>query len=256
LVGDISHQLRSRLTALSMRLEEVAVNSSDPDSRAEAGAALEQSDRLSGVIDELLAQARQDRLRAAVPVDMGTELMSVRIEWEPALRSAGRTLQLSTPEETHALATPGRLHQAIGVLVDNALRHGGGPVRLAVRTTEQYVVVEVTDDGPGVPPELVGRLFERGVSGSRGTGLGLALARALIEADGGRLELRRARPATFAIYLLRPAPDRFGTEPGPDPSAAGTSGAAAGGPADEASSSSAGSGSAASLPSARKTQRL
>jgi signal transduction histidine kinase len=65
------------------------------------------------------------------------------------------------------------------------------------------VVVEVSDDGAGVDADLVPRLFERGVSGTGSTGVGLALARALVEADGGRLELRKASPPVFAVFLSR-----------------------------------------------------
>src|SRR5438445_381015 len=77
MVGDISHQIRSRLTALSMRLEEVAA-SDDPHVRTEALAALDQADRLSGVVDELLAQAREKRAEAAERLDVATELATLR----------------------------------------------------------------------------------------------------------------------------------------------------------------------------------
>jgi signal transduction histidine kinase len=66
------------------------------------------------------------------------------------------------------------------------------------------VVVEVTDGGEGVPEDLAAHVFDRGISGASSTGVGLALARALVEADGGRLELSSARPARFAAYLRVP----------------------------------------------------
>jgi signal transduction histidine kinase len=65
-------------------------------------------------------------------------------------------------------------------------------------------VVEVSDEGAGVPAELAGHVFERAVSGGSSTGLGLAVARALAEADGGRLELVQQRPAVFALFLSAP----------------------------------------------------
>jgi signal transduction histidine kinase len=202
MVGDISHQIRSRLTALSMRLEEVAA-SDDPHVRTEALAALDQADRLSGVVDELLAQAREKRAEAAERLDVATELARLRAEWEPAARAAGRELVVRPRAGLTALATPGRLHPALGVLVENAFLHGGGTVRITTRATEAYVVIEVSDEGAGVDPKVAPRIFNRGVSGGQSTGIGLALARALVDADGGRLELRLLKPATFAVFLTR-----------------------------------------------------
>lgn len=200
LADDVSHQLRSRLTALRMRLEEIA-GTADPDVRREAGAALEQAERLSAVVDEILAQARQARAEGAGDVDVGREVAAVVEERAPTLRTLRRRVEIDAPGRLVARAEPGRLQQAVGVLVDNALEHGAGTVHVGVRRSGRHAVVEVSDDGPGVPADLVARVFERGVSGAAGTGIGLALARALVESDGGRLELRRARPPVFALYL-------------------------------------------------------
>ena len=76
------------------------------------------------------------------------------------------------------------------------------------------MVLEVSDEGPGVPEGLVAHVFDRGVSTASSTGIGLGLARAFIEADGGRLELRRALPPIFAIFLaVGQPPAVVGTEP-------------------------------------------
>ncbi|HEX5496460.1 MAG TPA: ATP-binding protein [Mycobacteriales bacterium] len=202
--SDVSHQLRTRLTALQMRLEEIAL-SDDESVRTEAGAALEQVERLSGVIDDLLAQARQKRASSATEIDVAQALRIVVDERAPAIKRLGRQVVIDSEPELMACATIGRLQQVVGVLVDNALEHGRGTVTVAARQANQHVVVEVTDVGDGVAPDLVPRLFQRGVSGAGGTGLGLALARALAEADGGRLELRRPRPPVFAVFLRRAA---------------------------------------------------
>jgi signal transduction histidine kinase len=105
------------------------------------------------------------------------------------------------------------------VLIDNALRHGAGAVTVSARWTgvapDRMVVVEVTDGGQGVPEELEAHVFDRGISGASSTGVGLALARALVEADGGRLELSSARPARFAVYLRVPRADEFAGVPRP-----------------------------------------
>jgi signal transduction histidine kinase len=198
--GDVSHQLRSRLTALSMRLEEVG-SSSDPNASREAEAALEQVDRMVSVIDDLLEQARNERARSAIPVNVAEQLDNVYDEWAPQLSSHGRKLRILPSDGLRAHATPGHLQQAIGVLVENAMTHGAGTVDVQAFRHGEHVVVEVTDEGPGVSDRLIGSVFARGVSGRGGTGLGLPLARALVEADSGRLELVRPKPATFAIYL-------------------------------------------------------
>lgn len=200
LVGDVSHQLRSRLTALQLRLDELSTHP-DPSARREALAALEQAERLSAVLDELLEAARLARAAGAEPMDLRKGLAAVVDEWRPALRAKGRQLKLRVPDGMMARVTPARMREAVGALVDNSIRHGAGVVTISARAGESALVIEVSDAGPGVPEELVPHVFDRGVSVGSSTGLGLALARALVEADGGRLELSRARPPTFTIFL-------------------------------------------------------
>ena len=74
-------------------------------------------------------------------------------------------------------------------------------MRITVRTGPATVVLEISDEGPGIADALVGHVFDRGVSTADSTGIGLGLARAFIEADGGRLELVRARPPMFGVFL-------------------------------------------------------
>lgn len=207
LVGDVSHQLRSRLTSLQLRIEELTVVS-DQEIAREARAALEQAERLADVLDELMTAAREARATGAEPVDLGVELRSVADEWRAPLRSEGRSLKVRVQDGLLAKVSPARLREVIGVLLDNAMRHGSGTVTLSARegvvSTGDTVVIEVTDLGAGVPDELAEHIFERGVSGGGSTGLGLALARALIDSDGGRLELSVKRPATFTVFLPVP----------------------------------------------------
>ncbi|WAL64937.1 ATP-binding protein [Amycolatopsis cynarae] len=207
LVGDVSHQLRSRLTALQLRLESLTIVE-DSDVAEEARAAQEQADRLSEALEELLAAARAASEADVEPVELATALPEVASEWRQLLRAEGRNLRLRIGDGLVARATPGRLREVIGVLLDNALRHGAGTVTLAARRgeAEGTVVVEVSDTGSGIPDELVPHVFERGFSGAGSTGVGLALARALAEADGGRLELSSRRPAVFSLFLRVPSP--------------------------------------------------
>ena len=209
LVGDVSHQLRSRLTALQLRLETLA-DMGDEETALEARAALEQAERLADVLDDMLAAAREARSAGAEPVDLGKELATIADEWRQPLRAAGRSLKVKVQQGLLVKASPGRLREAVGVLLDNALRHGSGTVTVTARGGDvsmpsgETVVIEVADSGGGVPDELAAHIFERGVSGSGSTGLGLALARALIDSDGGRLELSTARPPTFTVFLPVP----------------------------------------------------
>jgi signal transduction histidine kinase len=207
LVGDVSHQLRSRLTALQLRLEPLTMHP-DPEVADESEAAQEQADRLAEALDELLAAARAASEEGAEPIELPSALPALSEEWRQLLRAEGRKLVVKVADGLMTRATPGRLREVIGVLLDNALRHGAGTVTLSARRgdAEGTVVIEVSDTGSGVPDELAPHVFERGFSGGGSTGVGLALARALVEADGGRLELSSRRPAVFSIFLKVPKP--------------------------------------------------
>ncbi|GIH22003.1 two-component sensor histidine kinase [Acrocarpospora phusangensis] len=199
---DASHQLRTPLTGLTMRLEEIVAAAGEPAIVQEEGeAAILQAERLTAVIDELLAAARRQRQAQAEPIDVDEVLIQQISEWEPAFRRSQRRIELLGTRGLLALATTGGLSQVVATLLDNSLQHGGGPVRITTTSSEKSIVIEVADQGPGVPEKIRNRVFERNVTGGRGTGLGLTLARSLVVSDGGRLELVKPRPATFAIFL-------------------------------------------------------
>jgi signal transduction histidine kinase len=199
--SDASHQLRTPLTAVSMRLEEIAAATDDPEVAEEARIALEQVGRLVQVVDDLLERARRTAPGHAVAVHLADVLRQQREEWQPQFRAAGRALDVEVGEDLVALASPGPLAQTVATLLENSLRHGAGTTRVDARVTGSSVVLEVADEGVGVPEALGARVFERQVGNGDGTGLGLALARDLVTADGGRLELLRHRPPVFAVFL-------------------------------------------------------
>ena len=144
---------------------------------------------------------RSARAESAVLVDVDAVLDQQCSEWEPAFRRDGRSLTRNGTVGLQVSTTPGGLAQAIATLIDNALVHGAGTVSLTTRQAGDHVVLEVRDEGEGVGDDLIPRIFERSFSGSQRTGLGLALARDLVAADGGRLELAQPRPPIFAIFL-------------------------------------------------------
>jgi len=214
LAVDASHQLRTPLTALSMRLEEMIAAADDPGVvREEGSAALAQAERLADVVSQLLSPARRAAAASAALTGIDEIVQQQVTEWEPAFRHAGRKLMVIGARGLEAHVTPGGLAQVLATLLDNALMHGGGTVTIQTSQNARSVVIEVRDEGKGIPPDLVSRIFERSVSGRpEGTGLGLALARTMAAADGGRVVLVKAKPATFAVFLPRHPPQR-GTQP-------------------------------------------
>ncbi|WP_410873546.1 sensor histidine kinase [Nocardia sp. A7] len=206
LVADVSHQLRSRLTAVRLRLDELSTHA-DPEVVHEAEEAMAQVDRLTDAIDDLVRASRDEDATDRDPVPVMAELRGVVTEWTHPFHEAGRELLLLGDESLQAPISGSRLREAVAVLVDNALMHGGGACTVSVRTVptmssrDPLICVEVSDEGEGVRDELAPHIFDRGFSAGGSTGVGLALARALVEADGGRLELQRRRPALFAVFL-------------------------------------------------------
>jgi signal transduction histidine kinase len=199
-----SHQLRTPLTALSMRLEEIQTADDLDVVHEEATVALAQVERLTDVVHQLLTYQRSPGQGPAEMVDVDKLVQQQIDEWRPAYDKARRRLQLVGIPGLLTRATPGSVSQVVATLVENALVHGGGTVTIRTRTVGGSVVVEVTDEGPGVSEELGQRVFEQAVSSLSSTGLGLALARDLAQADGARLELVQQRPAVFALFLGTP----------------------------------------------------
>jgi len=214
LAVDASHQLRTPLTALSMRLEEMIAAADDPEVvRAEGNAALTQAERLADVVTQLLSPARRAGAASAALTGIDEIVRQQVVEWQPAFRRARRKLVVIGVRDLQAHVTPGGVAQVLATLLDNALMHGGGTVTLQTSQNSRSVVIEVRDEGSGIPPELASRIFERSVSGRpEGTGLGLALARTMAAADGGRVVLIKPKPATFAVFLPR-NPPKPGTTP-------------------------------------------
>lgn len=214
IVGDVSHQLRSRLTAIQLRLDELSLHS-DPAVVSESEAALEQVERLSAELDEMVAAARDDAIAPDV-IDVRTMVATLMGDFRGAFDAVGRTITADFDGRATAIsAHPGRLREALSVLIDNALQHGAGDTRIHVDDlpSGDMLRVSVADSGNGVPDDLVGLIFRRGFTAGRGNGVGLSLARALVEADGGRLELTVRRPAVFTIVV----PGMSEREPGPSP---------------------------------------
>ena len=220
IVGDVSHQLRSRLTAIALRLDELSLHP-DPAVVNEAEAAHAQVERLSHELDEMVAASR-DTDAEPVQLDVREKVSTLVGDFEGAFAAQGRRIVAEIEASPVVFsARAGRLREAISVLVDNALQHGAGTCRIVVDElpTGDLLRISVSDEGPGVADDLVADIFRRGFSAGRGNGVGLSLARALVEADGGRLELASRRPPVFTIVVPTVSDSRSSHSSSSDPTA-------------------------------------
>jgi len=198
--ANASHQLRTPLTALRLRLEELAI-SDHAAVRDEAQAALAQADRLETTVDELLALARGKPSSDRQPADLRALVTTKVAGWTPSFEQAARRLVAVDGPPVWADTSVAALAQAVDALLENALRHGGGTVCIDARAYGGHAEVRVADEGSGIAPGQEEVIFARHVSLQGGTGVGLALARALVDAQGGRVDLVQSRPAVFRILL-------------------------------------------------------
>jgi signal transduction histidine kinase len=197
--SDASHQLRTPLAGLRLGLES-ALESPGADLRAALRAGIAAADRLQATIEDLLALAR-DTHRATDPVDPDELVAHIRQQWSGPLAAAGRRLVIERDGDAcGSTASAAAVRQIVGVLIDNAVVHGAGAVTVRVRDVPGALAVDVGDDGRGVTV-AESELFTRRSPGAAGHGIGLALARSLAEAEGGRLRLSRPSPPTFTLLL-------------------------------------------------------
>lgn len=202
LAADASHQLRTPLTALSMRLEEIEMISTEEEVQEEARSCLEQVERLTTVVTELL-DTNKRQTSATEAIDVLEVFNTQREEWEEAFEKADRVLRFTDEADMPILADEAKIAQVLATLIENSLRYGAGTTWVHARNSvnSRGVIIEVSDEGEGVDAELAPYIFENGVSGHGSSGIGLALAKDLIETMGGRIELSQAVPPVFTLSL-------------------------------------------------------
>ena len=197
--GTASHQLRTPLTALRLRLEQLGADELPERATHHLDAALAETDRLHRMIEGLLALSRaEDAAAGPVEIDLAEVARDRVAHWEPLAAERDVRLSLITPFRAPALAVPGAAEQIIDNLVDNALdvSPAGSTLRLSVVERSEAFELHVVDEGPGLPAEDRVAAFDRFWRGRQavpgGSGLGLAIVRQLAAAGGGDAELREA----------------------------------------------------------------
>jgi two-component system, OmpR family, sensor kinase len=221
-VADASHELRTPLTSILANLELLA-EALDGERGEAARSALRSSQRMRRLVGDLLLLARADAKRQLPrePTDVGRVLVEAAAELGPV--ADGHNLAVDA-DEAVVDGTRDELHRMTLNLMENAIRHtpAGTRVRARVVAHDDEVVVTVQDNGPGVPPELRERIFERFVrgDGDRGSssGLGLSIVRAVAESHGGKVTVEDATPgARFVVRLPRAAVTAPEPAPAPTP---------------------------------------
>jgi signal transduction histidine kinase len=216
LVANVSHELRTPITALQAVLENLVDGVTEPDQQTFA-TMLTQVERLGRLVKQLLDLSRLES--GTVPLDR----TAFRVE--PLLEHAVRETQLHAPEipvqvtvDAHDLTADGdpeRVHQVVANLLENAVRHTprGGIVEVVAHRSERGVVIEVLDEGPGIPESEQSRVFERfyradtaRASSDGGAGLGLAIAQWIVDLHGGDIHPEHREPHGCRMVVTLPNP--------------------------------------------------
>jgi signal transduction histidine kinase len=215
LLANVSHELRTPIAALQARLENVVDGVEAPDVELFRSMLL-QTERLGRLVSQLLDLSRLES--GSVPlrrerVELTTLLEAVAAE--ALLHEPDRSIETSVrPDSLALVADPDRVHQVLANLTANALRHGpvDRPVRLSAAAEDDEVVLTVSDEGPGIPDGEVGRVFERFYradharpKASGGAGLGLSIARWIVDLHGGDIRPQPNQPTGCRMVVRLPA---------------------------------------------------
>jgi signal transduction histidine kinase len=218
-VADASHELRTPLALLKTELE-LALRR--PRSQAELEQALRsaaaETDRLAQLADDLLLLARSDQGRMPLrrsAVSARDVLMRVAERFSHRAQAARRAIEVDAPEGLSLTADPLQLEQALGNLLENALRHGGGTIRLTAANRDGQIELHVRDEGRGFPPDFLARAFDRfsradEARSTEGAGLGLTIADVIARAHGGSALAANLEQGGADVWLSIPSAPRSG----------------------------------------------
>jgi signal transduction histidine kinase len=209
-VADVSHELRTPLTTIRGNLALLRRKPPVPPAEREDifNDLIGESERLIRLVSDLLTLARADAGRR-----LAYDRVAVKPLVDDACRQAqvlelGREIECDGGDDAVALADRDALKQVVLTLLDNAVKHADGPIHVAIGEHNHQIAITVQDSGPGMPPELCERVFDRFFRGdasrsSPGFGLGLSIAKALVEAQGGTIgvESQVGAGTTFTVMV-------------------------------------------------------
>jgi len=210
-VADVSHELRTPLTTLRGNLALLARHPPLPDTERDdvLTDAIDETERLIRLVGDLLALARADagNAFAAEPVQLAPLVEDICRQVR--FLDADREIACRTDPDAVVIADPDALKQVLLILLDNAIKHASDPFAVEVTraaSNDDRIAIRVRDSGPGMPPKVIEHAFDRFYRGDRsrtttGFGLGLAIARALIEAQGGTLEAS-SQPGVGSVFTI------------------------------------------------------
>jgi two-component system, OmpR family, sensor kinase len=220
-VADASHELRTPLTSILANLEllqaRVAEGKLDGEEAEIVDGALSSSRRMRRLVSDLLLLARADtgRVGARRACDLGEIAAAALAEVQPM--SAEHRFEFQAASPVPIDGSPDELHRLVVNLLENAIRHtpAGASVNVSVRRDDGRAVLEIADDGPGLPPGLGDQVFSRFVRGAgpadlatdAGTGLGLAIVKAVAESHGGSVEADEAPHGGARLTVRLPLSD-------------------------------------------------
>ena len=207
-VADVSHQLRTPLTALRLRVDVLAYESEDADTVAEMAGLQVELARLGRLVDGLLAVARAETSVPRPRTVRADEVAADRVAaWEPVAHERGVTLSARCPEPAAVRLGPGDLEQMLDNLIANALDAvpEGGGIEVTAAVTSEVAELRVVDDGPGMSQPARDNAFRRfGQSGTGGNGLGLAIVHRLAAANGAEVALEETPGGGLTVVLRLP----------------------------------------------------
>lgn len=204
LTAEVSHQLRTPLTALQLQIDEILDSSENPEVvRQEAAKASKQINRITQAMQDLISARRGIGLNAKS--EILTAIQPVLNDFAGAIKSQRRQLTVNIPDGLLTDAAAGAVRHMVAILLENSLQHGSGPIQVEAVPGAQWLVLKISDGGAGLPVEVGQALssLQRQLQSPSDLGphIGLSLAVTLAVGVGGRLEWRPNEPSAVRLYL-------------------------------------------------------